>query len=127
MKNNDFEITIASLPDRENLVAEIFYKNTEWVEISAEVPNQFVIAFCNTDNGNYWEFPYEEAMEAIQEAKNRLAKYQRTPEEQSEYDAMKKEQENWKPTPEEQADYEAKMKAQHEKYYGKGSWKNPNS
>ena len=39
---------------------------------------------------------------------------------------MKKEQENWKPTPEEQADYEAKMEAQHEKYYGKGSWKNPN-
>ncbi|WP_316357031.1 hypothetical protein [Candidatus Neptunichlamydia sp. REUL1] len=118
MIKKDFEITIASLPDRENLVAEIFYKNVEWIEISAEIPNQFVVVFCNNDKGDYWEFPYEEAMKVLQEAKNRLAKYQRTPEEQAEYDAMKKEQENWNPTPEETAEYERKMEEQRKKYYG---------
>jgi len=118
MKNTDFEITIASLPDRENLVAEIFYKNVEWVEISAEIPNEFVVAFCNTDEGNYWEFPYDEAMEVLEVAKSRLAKYQRTPEEQAEYDAEQKAQENFNPTPKETAEYERKMKEQWEKYYG---------
>ena len=118
MKNKDFEITIVSLPDRENLVAEIYYKNVGWVEISAEIPHQFVVAFCNTDKGNYWEFSYDEAIEVLEEAKNRLQKKQRTSEQQAEYDAMKKEQENWQPTPEETAEYERKMKEQREKYYG---------
>ena len=88
MKNKDFEIIIASLPDRENLVAEIFYKNTEWVEISAETPHKYVVCFCNTDDGNYWEFPFEEAMDVFQQAKDMLAEKQRTPEQQKEYDEM---------------------------------------
>ena len=118
MKNNDFRITVLSVPDRENLVAEISYKRKGWVEISAEVPNKFVIVFSNTEDGNYWEFPYDEAIEVIQEAKARLQKKQRTPEQQAEYDAMKKEQKNWKPTPEETAEYERKMEEQRKKYYG---------
>ena len=132
MSKEDFRVVICSQPDRENLVAEISYKKIEpdggstqttpeyvgWVEISAETPHEYVVCFCNTNEGNYWEFPYEEAMEVLQEAKSRLAKYQRTPEEQDEYDAMKKEQENWKPTPEETAEYERKMEEQRKKYYG---------
>ncbi len=118
MKNKNFEITIASLPDRENLVAEIFYNNVEWVEISAEVPNEFVVAFCNKEDDSYWEFPYEEAMGVLQEAKNQLAEKQRTPEQQAKYDAWEEKYKNWKPTPEEKADYEAKMEAQRKKYYG---------
>ena len=118
MKNKNFEIVIASLPDRENLVAEIFYKNVEWAEISAEVPNKFIVAFCNKEGSNYWEFSYEEAMEVLQEAKNQLAEKQRTPEQQERYDAWEKKYENWRPTPEERAEYEAKMEAQRKKYYG---------
>lgn len=118
MSKDNFQITVLSVPDRENLVAEISYNEKGWVEISAEVPNKFVIAFCNTDEGNYWEFPYQEAMEVLQKAKEQLAKLQRTPEEQARYEARMKELENWKPTPEEQADYEAKMEAQRKKWYG---------
>ncbi|QVL56903.1 MAG: hypothetical protein KFB93_05825 [Simkaniaceae bacterium] len=117
MSKNDFRVTVLSVPDRENLIAEISYKGKGWVEISAEVPNEFVVAFCNKEGSTYWEFSYEEAMEVLQEAKNRLAKFQRTPEEQAEYDAQRKKTGNWKPTPEERADYEAKMEAQRKKYY----------
>ena len=118
MSKNEWEIVICDMPDREELVAEIWYRNKYWAEISAEIPNQFVIQVYNNSSGKYWEFSYEEAMEVLQEAKNRLAKLQRTPEEQAEYDAQKKELENWKPTPEERAEYEAKMEAQRKKYYG---------
>ena len=132
MSKENFRIVICSQPDRENLVAEISYKKIEhkgdstqatpeymgWAEISAEKPHQYVVCFCNKDDGNYWEFPYEEAMEVLAEAKERLSKYQRTPEEQAEYDADQKAMENWQPTPEETADYESKMKEQREKYYG---------
>ena len=90
MKQGNFKITVGSLPDRENLVAEIYYKNKGWVEISAETPNEFIIAFCNCDKENYWEFPFDEAMEVLQEAKNRLAKLQRTDEQQKEHDERMK-------------------------------------
>ncbi|WP_316357513.1 hypothetical protein [Candidatus Neptunichlamydia sp. REUL1] len=118
MDNNTWEIIISSPSDRENLVAEIWYKNSYWAEVSAEIPHNYVIQLYNRSSFKYWEFPYEEAMKVLQEAKNRLAKYQRTPEEQAEYDAMKKEQENWNPTPEETAEYERKMEEQRKKYYG---------
>jgi len=118
MKKKDFRLVICDMPDKEELVCQVFFKNEQWIEISAETPNKFIVAFCNTDQGNYWEFPYEKAMEVLQEAKALLQKKQRTPEQQAEYDAMKKEQENWKPTPEETAEYERQMKEQWEKYYG---------
>ncbi|MDN3508555.1 MAG: hypothetical protein P0S93_00740 [Candidatus Neptunochlamydia sp.] len=63
------------------------------------------------------KFRYDEAMEVLEEAKNHLAKLQRTPEQRAEYDAMKKEQENWKPTADEQAGYQQKIDAQRKKYY----------
>lgn len=98
------------MPDREEPVCEIYYKNKYWVEISAETPHEYVIQFYNNSSENRWEFPYEEAMSVIVEAKAHLAKLQRTPEEQASYEAKMKEWENWKPTPEERAEYEAKMK-----------------
>lgn len=117
MSKKNFRITVLSVPDRENLVAEISYNGKGWVEISAEVPNEFVIAFCNKEDANYWEFPYEEALEVLEEAKKQLAEKQRTPEQQAEYDAWVEKYKDWKPTPEEQKEYEAKMEAQRKKYY----------
>lgn len=86
MNKEDWEIIIADMPDREEPVSEIWYKNKYWVEISAEVPNEFVIQFYSHPEKDYWEFPYEEAMEVLQQAKDRLARLQRTPEEQKSYD-----------------------------------------
>ena len=121
MSKEDFKIIVCDLPHREELVAEVYYKSIGWAEISAEIPNQFVITFGNCNKGNkgkYWEFLYDEAMEVLEEAKNQLAEKQRTPEQQAEYEARQKELENWKPTPEETAEYERKMEEQRKKYYG---------
>ena len=86
MSKEDFRIVLADVPDKEEPVAEVYYKSEGWVQISAEVPNEFVIAFCNKADKSFWEFPYEEAMEVLQQAKDRLARLQRTPEEQKSYD-----------------------------------------
>ncbi|WP_316355855.1 hypothetical protein [Candidatus Neptunichlamydia sp. REUL1] len=118
MKNTDFNIDILELPERENTVAEIDYKKHQWVEISAEIPNKFSVQFYPHPENGYWEFPYDEAMEVLEEAKKSLAKYQRTPEQQAAYEARMKELENWNPTPEETAEYERKMEEQRKKYYG---------
>ena len=118
MSRKDFRIVVCSMPHREELISEIYYKNEHWVEISAEQPYKYVVQFFNKDSERYWEFSCAEAMDVLEEAKNRLAKLQRTPKEQAEYDAMKKEQENWNPTAEEKAEYERQMKEQWEKYYG---------
>nr|VFK44375.1 MAG: hypothetical protein BECKSD772F_GA0070984_11773 [Candidatus Kentron sp. SD] len=118
MSREDWEIIIADVPDQEEPEAEVYYKNEQWVGISMEFPNTFTVKFCNKDEGNYWEFTYDEAMEILQEAKNRLAKLQRTPEEQAEYEARQKELANFNPTPEKTAEYERKMEEQRKKYYG---------
>ena len=68
---NDFYITVASLPDREHLVAEIFYKEFQWVEISQEC-EELIIQFYPHPRQSYWEFSYEEAIKILEEAKNKL-------------------------------------------------------
>ena len=118
MSKDPWRIVISYPPDKEEPVCEIYYKNKGWVQINYEDHGSFYVCFCNTDEGDYWELPYEEAMDVLQEAKEHLKKMQRTPEQQAEYDAMKKEQENWNPTPEETAEYELKMEEQRKKYYG---------
>jgi len=72
-----FEIIIASPPDREEQVAEVWYKNELWAEISEETIGQFMIQFYNQSKNDYWEFSYKEAIEALEKAKNRLAEMKR--------------------------------------------------
>jgi hypothetical protein len=97
MSRENYRIVIGDLPDKEDPVADIYYKNQHVFQLFNENRTGFVVKFANNPNKNYWEFPYEEAIEVLQEAKDRLAKLQRTPEEQ--------------------AEYEAKMEAQRKKYY----------
>jgi hypothetical protein len=68
MKSDEFEIGIASVPHREELVAEIFYRNEQWVEISSEngIP---MIVFCKKKNGGNWEFELDKALEALEYAR----------------------------------------------------------
>lgn len=42
----NFEIKIAIIPTRENLVAEIFYKHEQWIEISQETDELLINAMC---------------------------------------------------------------------------------
>jgi hypothetical protein len=71
MKINDFKITVNSLPDRENLVAEIYYKHYQVAEISQE-EKEMKIQFYSHPKQKYWEFSLEEIQNIIEKAKNRL-------------------------------------------------------
>jgi hypothetical protein len=66
-----FEIIIASIPYRERVVAEIYYKNMYWVEISQE-EEELVVQFYPHPNEKCWEFSLDEALEALVLAKKKL-------------------------------------------------------
>ncbi len=66
-----YDISICSPPDREFLVAEIYFKNVQWVEIHHE-EEEMKIQFYPHPNLPCWEFDLNEALEALAEAKRRL-------------------------------------------------------
>jgi hypothetical protein len=68
---NDFYISIASLPDRKQLVAEICYQGFQWVEIAQET-NTLTIQFYTHPQKDYWEFPLDNALNILEQAKKRL-------------------------------------------------------
>jgi hypothetical protein len=68
---SNFEIEIASIPTRDKLVAEIFYKHEQWVEISQET-DELIVRFYSPDEGNCWKFNLDEALEVLQKAKLKL-------------------------------------------------------
>ena len=66
------EIKIASLPDRENLVAELWYDKVQWCEISQEL-NELILEIYPSLTGKPWTFQFEEALEFLQRAERRMA------------------------------------------------------
>lgn len=68
---NNFRIVIASLPDRDKCVCEIYYNHVEWAEISQE-NSEIVIQFYSNPSQNYWEFPLDVALEVLQNAKKKF-------------------------------------------------------
>jgi len=67
----NFRITVNSLPDRENLVAEIYYKHYQVAEISQETNELLIQIYCYKDKDS-WEFSLEEFQKVIEEAKQKL-------------------------------------------------------
>ncbi len=65
----DFRIVIASLPDREKCVCEIYYKKNQWAEISQE-DKEIFIQFYAHPTESYWEFPIDIALDVLQKAKS---------------------------------------------------------
>lgn len=75
MNNNNeylenFSILIASLPNREHCVCEIYYNNVQWVEISKET-DEPIIQFYANPRQSFWEFPLDVALEVLEKAKKR--------------------------------------------------------
>ena len=66
------EIKIASLPDRENLVAELWYDKVQWCEISQEL-NELILEIYPSLTGKPWTFQFEEVLEFLQRAERRMA------------------------------------------------------
>ena len=65
------EIKVASLPDRENLVAEVWHDQTQWCEISQEA-NGLTLEIYPNPSGKSWAFKFEEAVAFLQQAERRL-------------------------------------------------------
>ena len=68
---NKFEITVGSLPDKENLVADIFLNDIQVAEISQE-HKDMVIQIFSYDDIDCWEFSLNDFLKVIEEAKERL-------------------------------------------------------
>ena len=66
-----FEIIIASLPNKENLVADIYYNNLNWAQISQET-EAIMIRFYPPEYTPFWEFNLDEALEILEMAKKRM-------------------------------------------------------
>lgn len=67
---NNFRVVIASLPNRENCVCEIYYNHVQWVEISQET-EETIIQFYSHPDQDYWEFPLDVALQVLEKAKRR--------------------------------------------------------
>jgi hypothetical protein len=66
-----FRITIGSLPDKEQLVADIFYDNVQWAEVTQET-DELIVHFYSHPRQKYWEFNLENALEILAKAKKQL-------------------------------------------------------
>ena len=70
-----FEMIISTLPHRERPVAEIYYTNMYWVQISQET-DDLIIQFYSHPINKCWELPLEEAIRVIEKAKAKLIGYE---------------------------------------------------
>ena len=67
----ELTITIASVPDKEELVAELWLGLFQWAELSRR-NEDFTLAFYPLHNVGLVEIPYEEVTEKLKQAKFRL-------------------------------------------------------
>ncbi|MEZ7695603.1 hypothetical protein AXF23_14070 [Prevotella sp. oral taxon 313] len=63
-----FNIELSSVPDRDNLVAEIWYENKMVAEVNKET-EKFVIEFCLDEKKS---FMLDEFLEVLENAKRRI-------------------------------------------------------
>lgn len=72
-----FEIEIVHYFDTEELVAEVYHSNSQWAAIFCE-NKEVKVQFYPHPNKGYWEFPFKEALQTLEKAKNKLLKKPRT-------------------------------------------------
>jgi hypothetical protein len=64
-------VDIASPPDREKLVAEVFYNHAKWAEISRQ-SGRLTLELYPRQDGKPWSFGYDEAIKTLVCARKRL-------------------------------------------------------
>jgi hypothetical protein len=64
-------ITLASLPDRDQLVAELWYDNELWGELSQEM-GELELSIYPKPDGQVWQLRTDEVIQALQEARDKL-------------------------------------------------------
>lgn len=66
-----FYITLGSVPHRDRLVVDIFFKNKLFAEISND-HNEILIEFYSNLDEGYWEFSLDETLQALEMGKKKL-------------------------------------------------------
>ncbi len=66
-----YKICISSPPDRDKLVAEIFFNEVQWAEINQE-QGFFETEFYPHPSEQHWKIDFSAAMTALHEARIRL-------------------------------------------------------
>jgi len=69
--SKNWRITIASPPDREHLVAEIFFGNQQWDEIDQE-SQALIVEFYPRSDPEPWRISFDDALSALHEARGLL-------------------------------------------------------
>jgi hypothetical protein len=69
--NDNFAIEIASVPDREQLVAEIWWQDQQCCELSQE-GDHLILELYPNQTGDAWRFTYDEFLEVLSRARDRL-------------------------------------------------------
>ena len=70
----NWTVTVASPPDREHLVAEIFLGDVQWAEINQE-QDALEVEFYSRPDGKPWRIPRHAATGALEDAKRKLTGY----------------------------------------------------
>ena len=68
---SNHRICIASPPDREKLVAEIFFGDMQWAEINQE-HGTLEVEFYARPDGQPWRLKFSDALNGLEEARRRL-------------------------------------------------------
>jgi hypothetical protein len=68
----ELKVKIASVPDRDNLVGELWEGDAMWAELSREGEGQLVLEIYPRTTGEPWSFRFEYVMRSLREAKARL-------------------------------------------------------
>jgi hypothetical protein len=68
-----FEIEILNYLNKKLPVAEVYYNQNQWAEISSR-EGELIIHFYTPSGMKYWEFSLEEAIQILNKAKDRLLK-----------------------------------------------------
>lgn len=64
-------IVIASVPDRDKLVAELWFGDAQWAELSNDLGDLILQIYANP-TGQPWEFSPEDVVDSLQRAKSAL-------------------------------------------------------
>ncbi|QIT27253.1 hypothetical protein [Raoultella terrigena] len=69
---NKLTAQIASLPDRENVVYEIYYGSHQVAEISNEPDIGLRIDIFNCPDGGFWSFNFKEFQSLVEQAEKNV-------------------------------------------------------
>jgi hypothetical protein len=69
--NTPWRICLSSPPDREKLVAEIFFGDMQWAELNQE-GSELELEFYHRTDSQPWRIPYNQVVSALDDAKKKL-------------------------------------------------------